>query len=220
MKRRKNKNMENKKNDPIKPEGSRELALHYMKTLVEVAREEFLILDPKLKVLSANPTFYETFKVSADETEGKFIYDLGNGQWDIPELRSLLEEILPEKEVVKDYHVTHAFETIGEKTMLLNARQVDADQLIILAIEDITVRKHLETELEVYTKTLEVKIAERTGELETRVKELETLNKTMIGREVKMVELKEEIKKLEKLIENGNGAHKNGNGNHKNGKQE
>lgn len=114
----------------------RETALHYMQTLVDVARESFLILDAKLRVLSANPIFFATFQVSSVETLKKFVYDLGNGQWDIPSLRSLLEKILPEKKVVTNYEVTHNFETIGEKTILLNAKQIDSVQLIILAMED------------------------------------------------------------------------------------
>jgi hypothetical protein len=81
---------------------SQELALHYMKTLVEVARESFLILDSNLRVVCANPTFYENFRVSPEQTENVFLYELGNGQWDIPILKSLLEEILPQKKVVKE----------------------------------------------------------------------------------------------------------------------
>jgi PAS domain-containing protein len=114
-----------------------------METLIDVARECFLILDPELRVISANPIFYETFHVSEKQTENRFLYDLGNGQWNIPGLRSLLEKILPEKKIVKNYEVTHVFETIGEKVMLLNAREIDTVQLIILAIEDITPRKEL-----------------------------------------------------------------------------
>lgn len=123
---------------------SKELALHYMKTLVDVARESFLILDASLRVIEANPTFYDTFKVSAADTQDKLLYELGNGQWNIPELKKLLEEILPEKKEVRDYAVSHVFETIGEKTILLNAKQIDSVQLIILALEDISVRNGLE----------------------------------------------------------------------------
>ena len=177
---------------------SKELALHYMKTLVDVARESFLILDSDLRVISANPTFYQVFRVSPKETEHVFLYELGNGQWNIPELKKLLEEILPKKKVVKDYEVKHVFETIGEKTMLLNAKQVDAVQLIILAIEDISVSKELREKLANYTKGLEVTIAKRTAELADRVKELESVNKSMVGRELKMVELKKEIEDLKK----------------------
>ena len=174
----------------------RELALHYMTTLVEVARESFLILDAEIRVISANPTFYQNFRVSPAETENKLLYELGNGQWRIPELKKLMEEILPKKKIVKNYEVTHFFEKIGEKTIVLNARQIDTVQLIILAMEDVTIKKELEEKLAEYTKNLEVRVKERTDELNNRVKELETLNKTMVGRELKMVELKKELKDL------------------------
>lgn len=176
----------------------KQLALHYMTTLVEVARESFLILDDELRVISANPIFYQNFRVMAKETENVLLYELGNGQWNIPELRQLLEEILPEKKVVKDYQVTHQFESIGLKTILLNARQIDTVQLIILAMEDVTSRKELEDKLSSHTKELEQKVIERTEELTARVKELETLNKTMVGRELRMVELKQEIESLKR----------------------
>jgi len=180
-----------------------------MKTLVEVARESFLILDRDLRVISANEVFYQNFKVTLKQTENVFLYELGNGQWNISELKRLLEEILPKKKVVK-YEVKHSFPTIGEKTILLNARQIDSVQLIILAMEDITVRKELEEKLAEYAKNLATKVAEQTAELIDRVKELEASNKTMVDREIKMVELKEEIENLKKRIKNGNG-----NGNHK-----
>jgi PAS domain-containing protein len=189
---------------------SKELALHYMATLVDVAREAFLILDSQLRVVSANPTFYHSFKVTPGDTESRLLYDLGNGQWNIPQLKDLLEEILPKKKIIRNYEVTHNFEAIGEKTMLLNARQVDSVQLIILAIEDITERKTLEQKLAEYTKSLEVKVDERTRDITDRVQELEDINKSMVGRELKMMELKKEIVRLKKLIKNGNGNGKNG----------
>lgn len=171
---------------------SKTIALHYMQTLVDVARESFLILDAELRVISANPIFYETFQVKKKDTENAFIYELGNTQWDIPELRKLLEEILPKGKVVKNYQVTHSFETIGAKTMLLNAGQIDAVQLIILAIEDITERKQFEAKMLEHTKNCEAKVMKSTEELTARIAELESLNKTMIGRELKMIELKKE----------------------------
>lgn len=179
---------------------SKELALHYMKTLVDVARESFLILDANLRVISANPIFYQIFQVSAKETEDMFLYELGNGQWNISELKKLLEEILPEKKEVKDYEVTHVFEKIGEKTILLNAKQIDSVQLIILAMEDITAKKSLQKEIIKHTEQLEIRVVERTAELTDRVKELELMNKTMVGREIKMVELKKEIEELKERI--------------------
>lgn len=190
--------MKNNKIKQNKSKESRKLALHYMETLVEVARESFLILDHDLKVISANPIFYQSFRVLPEQTENKFLYKLGNGQWNILELKKLLEEILPKKKVVKDYEVTHVFEKIGQKTMLLNARQIDTVQLIILAMEDITAKKKLEEKLVEHDKNLAIKVAKRTAELTDRVKELESLNKIMVGRELKMVELKKEIENLKK----------------------
>lgn len=192
---------------------SRELALHYMVTLVDVARESFLILDASLQVISANNIFYQTFRVKSAQTEKKLLWKLGNGQWNIPEFRKLLGEVLPKRKVVRDYEVTHIFEEIGRKTMLLNARQIDSVQLIILAMEDITDKKSLEGKLAEYTEGLEIKVAEQTKELTDRVKELEAANKSMVGRELKMVELKKEIESLRKRVKNGS------NGNGKNGKR-
>ena len=189
------------KNNKINPEESIEskrIALHYMQTLADVARGSFLILSADLKVISANPIFYQIFQVSPKQTENRFIYNLGNSQWNIPELKSLLEKILPEKKVVKDYEVTHVFETIGKKTMLLNAGQIDSVALIILAIEDITDRKNLEEKMADYTEDLEAKVSQRTTELELRIKELERMNKIMVGSEIKMIELKKEIEKLKR----------------------
>ena len=93
---------------------------------------------PRVQV--ANPAFYHTFQVRPAETEGQLIYQLDHGQWDIPALRTLLEELLPQNTVFNDYEVTHTFEQVGPRTMLLNARRLDDVQLILLAIEDITVR--------------------------------------------------------------------------------
>lgn len=188
--------------------------MHYMEMLVDLARESFLVLDPDLRVVLANPTFYQNFQVLPKQTEGKFVYELGNGQWNIPKLRELLEGILPKEKVVRDYEVEHNFQTIGEKTILLNARRIDQAQLIIICMEDITTRKNLEKKLAEHTKDLEIQVAERTAELANQVKELELTNKSMVGRELKMVELKKEIEDLKKKVKNGNG--KNHNGNHKN----
>jgi len=214
---------ENVNNNQVKESNSKEskeLALHYMQTLVDVARESFLILDSDMRIISANPIFYQNFQVTRAQTEGKLLYELGNGQWNIPELRDLMEKILPEKKIVKNFIVTHVFETIGKKTMQLNAKRIDTVQLIILAMEDITVRENLEEKLAQFAKDQAAKIAEQTKELSDRIKELEDANKSMVGRELKMVELKKEIKELKKRLGNGNGKNgnrKNGNGNHRNG---
>ena len=99
----------------------------------------------------ASRAFYETFGVSKEETEGQFIYDLGNGQWNIPALRTLLEEILPLEKSMKDFEVEHEFPSLGLRVMQLNARKLwregNHTELVLLAIEDITERKRLSEEL-------------------------------------------------------------------------
>jgi len=126
-----------------------EEARRYAESIVGTVREPLLVLDADLKIISANRNFYRTFKVTPAETIGSFIYDLGNKQWDIPKLRELLEEVLPEKEAFDDFEVDHHFQDIGHKIMLLNARQIYRKdigiKMILLAIEDITERKQLES---------------------------------------------------------------------------
>ncbi|MBN2121248.1 MAG: PAS domain S-box protein [Candidatus Omnitrophica bacterium] len=122
-------------------------AREYAENIVETVREPLIVLSADLRVISVNHSFYQTFKVSPGETEGQFIYDLGNRQWDIPALRQLLEDILPQNNVFEDYMIEHKFETIGLKTMLLNAWRLDDVSMILLAIEDITERKKAEEAL-------------------------------------------------------------------------
>ncbi len=171
---------------------------HYVRALIETIREPFLILDSDLRVVEANKAFYVAFEVNKKETEKRLVYKLGNGQWDIPALKKLLENILPSKKVVRNYEVTHNFPSIGVKIMLLNANQIDSAQLILLAFEDVTARKDLENKLKDTSKALAVKVAERTQQLSARVQELEEMNKSMVGRELKMVELKKQIEALKK----------------------
>ena len=124
-----------------------QLARAYAESIVTTVREPLLVLDKGLRVVSANRSFYATFKVEPSETEGRFVYDLGDGQWDIPELRTLLEEIVPANGWFDDFEVEHDFEYIGRKSMLLNARRFPPEgpfELILLAIEDITERKQAE----------------------------------------------------------------------------
>jgi two-component system, chemotaxis family, CheB/CheR fusion protein len=121
-------------------------ALQEAQTLAEnilaTVREPLLVLDQDFCVVSANRAFCSKFRVTRGETEGRLLFDLGNGQWNIPKLRGLLEEILPEKTSYEDYEVTHEFEKVGQWTMLLNARRIVRErgkaELILLAMEDIT----------------------------------------------------------------------------------
>jgi nitrogen-specific signal transduction histidine kinase len=178
------------------------VAWTYIKTVVDTVREPFLILDKDLLVLSANRTFYLIFQVNKEETEGKLVYELGNGQWNIPKLKILLEDILPKNTHFEDFKVEHEFPRIGHKIMMLNARQVHSTNeerpILLLAMEDITKQVELEDKMKQYTKELTLEVAKRTAELEVRVKELERVNKIMVGREMKMIELKAELDKFKK----------------------
>lgn len=115
--------------------------LEYIQSIVSTVREPLLILTSDLRVKNANTSFYKTFNVSATDTEGKLLYDLGGGQWAIPELKKLLEEILLQNNQFQDFEVSNNFPSIGHKVMLLNARKIENMKLILLAIEDITLRR-------------------------------------------------------------------------------
>jgi PAS domain S-box-containing protein len=112
-------------------------ARDYAEAIIEEV-PPLLVLDQNLRVQTANESFCRCFKIRASETVGRLVYQLGNGQWDIPELRTLLEEVLPRKSSFKDFKVIHAFEEIGLRTMLLRGRQLDHLQRIVLFIQDIT----------------------------------------------------------------------------------
>lgn len=126
----------------------------YYKEITETIREPFIILNKDLSVVTANLAFYHKFNVKKKDTEGKRIYDLGNSQWDAPELRVLLENILPKNRVLKNYAVTHNFPSLGRRTILLNARQVDSKQLILLAMEDVTMQLKIKIDTAELTENL------------------------------------------------------------------
>ena len=122
----------------------------YAQNIVDTVREPLLILDTTLRVRSANRAFYQTFHVSSAETENRLIYELGNGQWDIPDLRTLLEDVVPKSSVFDDFELEHTFPVIGRRVMLLNARKLQAGhhgELLVLAMEDVTARKRAEEAL-------------------------------------------------------------------------
>jgi PAS domain S-box-containing protein len=123
-------------------------ALDYFQNIVETVREPLVILDSDLRVTGASRSFYRTFSVTKEETEGRLIYELGDRQWDIPALRTLLEEVLPEHTEFDGFEVDHVFPRVGRRVILLNARQVVTEErsatMILLAIEDITDRKREE----------------------------------------------------------------------------
>lgn len=117
----------------------------YAENILDTVREPLVVLDRDLMVISVNRSFFETFRVRPGETQRRLIYDLGNGQWNIPRLRELLEKIIPENSRFEDFEVDHKFPKLGHKKMLLNARKIvqnaEGAELILLAIEDITERQ-------------------------------------------------------------------------------
>ena len=123
-------------------------ALAYAENIIATLREPFVVLDKSLRVRTANAAFYRDFHVSKEETEGRFVYDLGNGQWDIPQLRTLLSQVLSNSHPVEDFEVEHAFPALGRRNMLLNARRFPPESndpdLVLLAIEDVTDRRRAE----------------------------------------------------------------------------
>lgn len=126
-------------------------ALEYAESIIDTVREPMLVLDGELRIKTASRSFYSKFKVSREDTEEKFIYDIGNGQWNIPELKILLEDILPNQNAFENFEVSHDFPDLGRRVMLLNARKIWRRQnhttRVLLAFEDITDRKHAENEL-------------------------------------------------------------------------
>ncbi len=126
-------------------------ARRFAESVIDTVREALIVLDADLRVLSANRAFYETFEVAPRDTEGKAIYEIGDRQWDLPQLRTLLEDILPHNRSFEDFEVEHRFPHIGLRTMRLNARRIRSDEertgMILLAIRDITVAKQQEREI-------------------------------------------------------------------------
>lgn len=171
-----------KKNSLHAPDLAEELwneSWTYIKTVVDTVREPFLILDKDLRVMVANESFYRTFQVEAKDTEKKHVYELGNGQWNIPALRKLLEDILPKNSFFKGFEVVHEFPLIGRKVMILNARRVykeDAPRtfppIILLAMEDITEMMVIAEKFANQANNFEAKITERLQQLEQRVQTL------------------------------------------------
>ncbi|MFA6445855.1 MAG: PAS domain-containing protein [Candidatus Paceibacterota bacterium] len=154
----------------------------YIKTVVDVVREPILILDKNLRVMAANDSFYRMFQVEQKDTENRIVYELGNGQWNIPALRKLLEDILPKNTFFKGFEVLHEFPFIGRKIMILNARQIHFKEdtalekfppIIFLAMEDVTEMMVIAETLANHAKKVEARLTERTQKLEVHIGRLE-----------------------------------------------
>lgn len=176
----------NKKNNAEKPAVLDENFIHnywekswtYIKTVVDVVREPVLILDKNFCVMAANESFYRMFQVEPENTENQLVYKLGNGQWNIPALKKLLENILPKNTFFKGFEVSHEFPTIGHKIMILNARQIHVEDeagfppIILLAMEDVTELMGVAEMLAGRTNRFETQAEERIKSLEEMTKKL------------------------------------------------
>lgn len=154
----------------------------YIKTVVDVVHEPMVILDKDLRVLVANESFYRKFQVEPKYTEKHIVYELGNGQWDVPALHKLLEDILPKNSFFKGFEVSHNFPVIGKKVMILNARQIHFQEsahakalppIILLAFEDVSEMMAVAETLASHTNLLEEKLLKKTQKLETYIEHLE-----------------------------------------------
>jgi len=132
--------------------------------IVDAIREPLLVLDPGLRVITASGSFYRTFAVTPRKTEGRLLFELGDGQWNIPALRTLPEDIIPKRRTIEAFEVEHEFPTIGRRAMLVNARRVfDEDgsaSAILLAIEDVTRRREAEREKDELLQQKEILLQE------------------------------------------------------------
>jgi PAS domain S-box-containing protein len=133
-------------------------ARRYAESIIETVQEALVVLDAHLKVISANKSFYKLFGLTPEQTEGEHIYRLGRNQWDIPELRKLLEEILPRNASFEDYEMTYAPSKGQTRDLLLNARRIYQErrktEMILLAIQDVTARNQQERQIRELTEEL------------------------------------------------------------------
>jgi len=125
-------------NDESTPEEALRATKSFAEAIVNTIHEPLLVLTPGLRVKFANPAFCAELHLQPEATHGRLVYELGNGQWDIPELRTFLEEVLPDSRVCNELEVRHVFESLGRRVMLINARRIDYEQLILLSFRDIT----------------------------------------------------------------------------------
>ncbi len=152
----------------------------YVQAALDTAREPFLVLDANLHILSANETFCRTFQVDKQEIEGLPIFSLGDGQWDIPLLRKLLEKIIPRNTFFKGFEMAYDFPHIGRKVFIINARQMSPrgaepsnfPRVILVAMEDVTEMMNVTEQLAVHTADFESMVIGKMQEFDAQIEEL------------------------------------------------
>ena len=161
----------------------------YSEAIIATVHEPMLILNKDFHIKSANKSFYKKFHTKKEETEGRFLFEVGNRQWNIPKLRELLTNVLGKNSSFDNFEVTHTFQGIGEKIIVLNAhliiQKMHSDQLILLAISDVTEIRKLAVELQMRESAEELsivnkKLASQKAEIEKRAAALIIANKELI----------------------------------------
>ena len=164
-----------------------EKALSYARSMLKTVREPLLLLYPGLKIYSANESFYKTFNVQPKKAEGKLIYKLNKGQWEIPVLRKLLDKIISKRTTFRDLEIEYFFKNTGHRKMLLNARRMDVtgtgDPMIMLAIEDISSEVPADTHLETNIRHLE-DISRQKNELASHLQVVREEERASMAREI------------------------------------
>lgn len=155
----------------------------YFKTVLDIVREPILILDKNLNVVTANDSFLRMFQMESKDIEHKLVYKLNDGQWNIPSLHTLLEDILPKNLFFKGFEITHDFPFIGRKNMTVNARQINfssensiaelSSPIVFLAIEDTTAIMTVAETLTTHVKEVSSRNTARTHKLEMYIEKLE-----------------------------------------------
>ncbi len=159
--------------------------------IIDTVREPFVLLDEGLRVVAASRSFYRTFTVNPQDIQGRLLYELGDGEWNTPKLRTLLGKVLPERGVMEGCEVEHDFPEIGRRTMLLNARRVFYEEgsraNILLGIEDITSQRLLESEKDELLRQKDVLL----GEIQHRIGNSLQIIASIIMSKVKTIESEE-----------------------------
>ncbi|MEA3173963.1 MAG: hypothetical protein QOF42_1374 [Gammaproteobacteria bacterium] len=159
--------------------------------IIDTVREPFVVLDEGLRVVAASRSFYRTFTVNPSDIQGRLLYEIGDGEWNTPKLRTFLGKIIPERGVMEDCEVEHDFPDIGRRTMLLNARKVFYEEgsraNILLGIEDITGQRLLERAKDELLRQKDVLL----GEIQHRIGNSLQIIASIIMSKAKMIESEE-----------------------------